>query len=169
MEGIHLTVSKIIEINLSKGLHDTLVKKIIKEFRSNYARGARLIYVGNSEKKPLFFAKDELENFGIVTENRNKKMPDVILHCMKKGWFMLIEVVASHGPIIQKRKFELEELFAKSKAELVFITVLADKKSWLNYKGEIAWETNIWIADNPKHMIHLNGKRNFGPYKKSKS
>jgi type II restriction enzyme len=30
---------------------------------------------------------------------------------------------------------------------------------------EIAWETEVWIADNPDHMVHFNGDKFFGPYK----
>lgn len=29
---------------------------------------------------------------------------------------------------------------------------------------QIAWETDVWIAENPDHMIHLNGDRFMGPH-----
>ena len=28
----------------------------------------------------------------------------------------------------------------------------------------IAWETEVWIAENPDHMIHFDGKKFLGPY-----
>ena len=28
---------------------------------------------------------------------------------------------------------------------------------------ELAWETEVWIAEMPEHMIHLNGDRFMGP------
>ncbi|WP_346748204.1 BsuBI/PstI family type II restriction endonuclease [Prevotella jejuni] len=28
---------------------------------------------------------------------------------------------------------------------------------------ELAWETEVWIADIPDHMIHLNGDKCLGP------
>lgn len=31
--------------------------------------------------------------------------------------------------------------------------------------ADIAWETEVWIADNPDHMIHFNGDRFLGPHK----
>jgi len=79
---------------------------------------------------------------------------------------ILIEAVTSHGPINPKRKIELEELFSKSKAGLVFITAFLTKKTLLKYMQEIAWETDIWVADDPTHLIHLNGERFLGPYNK---
>ncbi|WP_286338729.1 BsuBI/PstI family type II restriction endonuclease [Bacteroides caecimuris] len=29
--------------------------------------------------------------------------------------------------------------------------------------ADIAWETEVWIAENPDHMIHFNGDRFIGP------
>jgi hypothetical protein len=28
---------------------------------------------------------------------------------------------------------------------------------------DIAWETEVWLADNPDHLIHFNGDRFLGP------
>ena len=30
---------------------------------------------------------------------------------------------------------------------------------------DIAWETEVWIADNPDHLVHFNGDKFLGPYK----
>ena len=32
------------------------------------------------------------------------------------------------------------------------------------YLGEIAWETEVGVADAPSHLIHFNGVRFLGPY-----
>jgi hypothetical protein len=82
----------------------------------------------------------------------------------EKNWLVLIEVVTSHGPINPKRKIELEQLFKDSKAGLVFVTAFLTRKDMLRYLGEIAWETEVWIAETPDHMIHFNGERFLGPY-----
>jgi hypothetical protein len=29
--------------------------------------------------------------------------------------------------------------------------------------NDIAWETEIWIAEMPSHMIHFNGDKFLGP------
>ena len=33
----------------------------------------------------------------------------------------------------------------------------------------ISWETEVWIADNPSHLIHFNASRFLGPYEKTGS
>jgi len=30
---------------------------------------------------------------------------------------------------------------------------------------DIAWETEVWTADNPDHLVHFNGENFLGPYK----
>jgi hypothetical protein len=66
-------------------------------------------------------------------------MPDVLVHCTKQNWLVLIEAVTSHGPVNPKRMTELKALFAGSKAGLVFVTAFLNRKGLLKYLGEIAW------------------------------
>jgi len=63
-----------------------------------------------------------------------------------------------------KRLAELKTLFAGSKAGLVFVTAFLNRRDLLKYFEEIAWETGVWVADTPDHMIHFNGERFLGPY-----
>lgn len=32
------------------------------------------------------------------------------------------------------------------------------------YLNVIAWETEVWCAEDPTHLIHFNGERFLGPY-----
>ena len=91
-------------------------------------------------------------------------MPDVVVHFTKKNWLVLVEAVISHGPVNPKRLIELKALFSGSKAGLVFVTAFLNRRGLLKYLGEIAWETEVWSADAPDHMIHFNGERFLGPY-----
>jgi type II restriction enzyme len=38
------------------------------------------------------------------------------------------------------------------------------KQVMARYATQIAWETEVWLADNPTHMIHFNGNKFLGPY-----
>lgn len=91
-------------------------------------------------------------------------MPDVVVHFTKENWLVLIEAVTSHGPVNPKRVTELKALFAGSKVGLVFVTAFLNRRGLLKYLGAIAWETEVWVADNPDHMIHFNGERFLGPF-----
>ncbi|MDE2103338.1 MAG: restriction endonuclease, partial [Patescibacteria group bacterium] len=92
------------------------------------------------------------------------KMPDVIVHHTAKNWLLLIEAVTSHGPVDAKRHEELRKLFAGSKAPLVYVTTFLTRRDMAKYLTEIAWETEVWVAEAPSHLIHFNGIRFLGPY-----
>ena len=92
------------------------------------------------------------------------KMPDVVLHYVEKDWLLLVESVTSHGPVDGKRHAELARLFAESTAGLVYVTAFPNRSVMGRYLGEIAWETEVWVADAPSHLIHFNGVRFLGPY-----
>jgi hypothetical protein len=75
-----------------------------------------------------------------------------------------VETVTSHGPVDGKRHAELARLFATAKAGLVYVTAFPDRALMSRYLGDIAWETEVWVADAPSHLIHFNGARFLGPH-----
>jgi len=91
-------------------------------------------------------------------------MPDVVVHDTKRNWLLLIEAVTSAGPVDGKRRKELKELFAGCKAGLVFVTAFSTRDVMRSFLTQISWETEVWVAEDPDHMIHFNGERFLGPY-----
>ena len=91
-------------------------------------------------------------------------MPDVVVYQEDKDWLVLIEAVTTHGPVDPKRHLELKALFAGSTASLVFVTAFITRKDLVRFLDQIAWETEVWVAESPSHMIHFNGERFLGPY-----
>jgi adenine-specific DNA-methyltransferase len=61
-----------------------------------------------------------------------------------------------------KRRNELKQLLRSSRKELVFVTAFPSRKEMTRYLAEISWETEVWVADQPDHMIHFNGERFLG-------
>jgi hypothetical protein len=91
-------------------------------------------------------------------------MPDVVVHDTTRNWLLLIESVTSAGPVDRKRRRELKDLFAGCKAGLVFVTAFSTREIMRSFLTQISWETEVWIADDPEHLIHFNGERFLGPY-----
>jgi len=149
---------------LTPGDHSILIKKIIEDFGPQFVPGSELIYVGDTENKTGYYQKDKLKKIG-VNVNTKGKLPDVVLHFTKKNWLILIESVTSHGPVDGKRYNELKELFKDSTAELVYVTAFLTRKAMAKYIAEISWESEVWVAEAPTHMIHFNGHKFLGPYK----
>lgn len=151
------------EIYISPGNHSQLIKEIVEEFGPRFAPGAVLVYAGDTGEKTGHFNEDLLAELG-VTVDKHGKMPDVVLYFKEKNWLLLVEAVTSHGPVDPKRHEELAKLFSGSTAGLVYVTAFPDKSTMAKYISEISWETEVWIADNPSHLIHFNGERFLGPY-----
>ncbi|MCX5811772.1 MAG: BsuBI/PstI family type II restriction endonuclease [Proteobacteria bacterium] len=151
------------EIRLSPGGQNILVKKIMDDFCPLFTPGSYIIYIGDTQAKWAYFDSDVLTSLGVKIEEHGK-MPDVVVHHVEKNWLVLIEAVTSHGPVDPKRRQELKELFAGSSAGLVFVTAFLDRRAMLKYLNDISWETEVWIADSPTHLIHFNGERFLGPY-----
>ncbi len=151
------------EINLSAGGQNDLIKKIVEEFCPRYTPGGNVIYVGDAGNKLSENERKYFEQLGINIDPHGK-MPDVVVDFQEKNWLVLIEAVTSHGPIDNNRHNELKELFKSSKKGLVFLTAFETRRALNRFLKDIAWETEVWVAEAPSHVIHFNGERFLGPY-----
>lgn len=151
------------EITLSPGDHSELIRAIIEDFAPRFAPGSVLVYAGDTGDKWGYFDAAMLAGLGVDVDSHGK-MPDVVLHFVEKNWLLLVESVTSHGPVDGKRHAELAKLFAGSTVGLVYVTAFPNRAVMGKYLGEIAWETEVWVADAPSHLIHFNGVRFLGPY-----
>ncbi len=151
------------EILLSAGEHSELIKAIVEGFSSRFVPGGQLVYVGDTGDKVGYFDEALLRRLG-VTVDRHGKMPDAIIYDTKRNWLVLAEAVTSHGPVDGKRRDELKHLFGGASAGLVYVTAFPTRRVMAKYLSEVAWETEVWVADAPTHLVHFNGVRFLGPY-----
>lgn len=166
MQRIPVIIRPGAEIQLSPGEHSELIKAIIESFGPSFVPGGLLIYAGDTGDKWGYFDSALLTKLGVAVDSHGK-MPDVVIYCPARNWLLLIESVTSHGPVDGKRHDELSRLFAGSSAGLVYVTAFPSRTLMARYVGEIAWETEVWVAEAPSHLIHFNGERFLGPYMKA--
>jgi hypothetical protein len=152
-------------INLSPGEHSELIRSVIEVFGPCFIPGGILIYVGDTGDKWGYFDSSLLEKLGVKVGSHGK-MPDAVIYNPDTNWLFLIESVTSHGPVNGKRHEELSQLFGNSSAGLVYVTAFPNRPIMSRYLSDLAWETEVWIADSPTHLIHFNGVRFLGPYSK---
>ena len=162
-QRIPVTIAAGQQITLSPGEHSELIRAIIEDFAPRFAPGSVLVYAGDTEDKWGYFDAALLARLGVVVDAHGK-MPDVLLYFVARNWLLLVESVTSHGPVDGKRHGELSTLFAGSTAGLVYVTAFPNRAIMARYLTEIAWETEVWVADSPSHLIHFNGERFLGPY-----
>ncbi|NHZ38656.1 BsuBI/PstI family type II restriction endonuclease [Massilia aquatica] len=148
---------------MSPGGHSELIRDIIQEFAPRFAPGAQVLYLGDTGNKGVVMDLAALELLGAPLHERGK-MPDAILYAKDKDWLYLVESVTSVGPVDGKRHAELSYLFRNVSAGLVFVTAFPNRQIMARFLPVIAWETEVWCADNPTHLIHFNGDRFMGPH-----
>jgi adenine-specific DNA-methyltransferase len=150
-------------VTLTPGGQNLLIKQAVEEFCPRFTPGGRVLYVGDAGRQTPVFDQAALEDLGL-TLDKHGKLPDLIVHFVDREWLVLIEAAASHGPVDSKRRSDLERLFAGSSAGIVFVSCFPSRDEMRRYLNEISWETEVWCADNPSHLIHFNGERFLGPY-----
>jgi type II restriction enzyme len=163
MVPVKITPGK--QINLTPGKHSELIRDIVEQFAPRFVPGGDLVYVGDTGEKWGYFNESLLTSLGVAVDDHGK-MPDVVIYYPDKDWLILAESVTSHGPVDSKRHEELAHLFLNGRPGLVYVSAFPDRRVMNKYLEAISWETEVWVADHPSHLIHFNGSRFLGPYKK---
>lgn len=148
----------------SAGKHNELQKAIIEEFAPRFAPGSECLYVGDTTQKDLVKNVDKLKELGFSI-TLHDKMPDVVLYREDEDWIYFVESVTSVGPMDPKRIIEITDMTKGVKSGKIFVTAFFDFATYKKFADSLAWETEVWIADMPDHMIHLNGDKFLGPRK----
>ncbi len=152
------------EFQLKDGEHNLIQQQIIQEFLPRFGYAAKILYCGDSDNKyGVINETDAMANLGISDISQGK-LPDVVAYSESKDWIFLIEAYHSSNPITAERKYELEQMMGSAASKCVFVTAFSNYESYRSCPEDIAWESEIWIATEPDHMIHRNGHRFMGPY-----
>lgn len=150
------------DFSFSKGKHNQLQKAVIEEFAPRFAPNAECLYVGDTIQKDLVKRDERLKELGFKITIHDK-MPDVVLYRADKDWIYFIEAVTSVGPMDPKRISEITSMTSEVEVGKIFVTAFLDFKTYKKFANQLAWETEIWIAEMPEHMIHMNGDKFLGP------
>jgi hypothetical protein len=163
LEKIPVKLPNNIILELSLGEHNILQKVLIEEFLPRFGSDCNVLYIGDTSNKILHIEIEELKKLNFFELSHNE-LPDIIAYCNKNNWLYLIEAVHSSGPMSETRVFELKKILKNCKAELIFVTGFLTKQEFKKWMLDIAWETEVWIAENPDHLIHFNGHKFLGSY-----
>jgi site-specific DNA-cytosine methylase len=159
------------ELELTPGDHNNLQMAVVSKFLGGFAPAAIVLYIGDAAKKrgeeaDFRVYKDEemMAQLGLPPLRKGQKMVDIIAYDPTRKWLFLIEAVHSSNPLTPVRHQQLRESVKDCKAGRVYVTAFATKADFRKFAADISWETEVWIADAPDHLIHFNGDRFFGPH-----
>lgn len=134
-----------------------LIQSIVADFSSRHVRSPRAF---------LPRRKADQLSLGVlgIPPCDPATAPDVIIHDQERDWLFLFDAVESRRHMDEARREKLAAQFTSCGKGLVFFSAFADRDAFSRFAESIAWETEVWIADEPDHMIHYNGERFLGPY-----
>jgi hypothetical protein len=150
-------------VELSPGAHNEVQRAVIEQFVPRFVRGGRVLYLGDTARKDTLVDRSRLGKLGLDLPEHGK-LPDVIVHQEDRGWLVLIEAVTSHGPVTPVREIQLRRMFEGPNRQLIFVTAFPNRAEFRRHLADIAWETEVWIADEPDHLVHFNGEKFLGAY-----
>ena len=149
--------------NLSPGPHNQIQKAIIELFLPRFSKGAQVLYVGDTSKKVLYIDTEQLHALGIAKPDRDM-LPDILAYDPVQNWLFVIEAVHTSNPIGQLRHLALRRLTKDTSVGCAFVSAFMNRSAFARFSKDISWETDVWIVDDPDHMIHFDGERYLGPY-----
>jgi hypothetical protein len=151
-------------LEFGQGSHNQLQREIIEEFLPRFGFGCTVLYVGDSSNRFLHKDDDKLSELGFF-DLADDLLPDVVAYNEEKNWIYLIEAVHSSGAMTEERIYELQKLLKDCKGDLIFVTAFISRTELRKHIKDIGWESEVWTADNPEHLIHFNGGKFLGPYR----
>ena len=160
--GVAITLSNGRTLRLTPGPHNDLQRQVVEDFFPRFAPDSQVLYIGDTSKKILHRDDERLSALGFF-ELEHGRLPDIVAFDSTRKWILLIEAVHSSNPMAPLRHLELERLTAQCIHPRVYVSAFATKASFREWISEIAWETEVWIARDPDHLIHFNGEKFLGP------
>lgn len=147
---------------LKAGPSSAITKAVIEVFAPRFLGSPAVLFLSESGNKVV--ARDEVLLKAInLTINAQKNLPDVILVDLKPKQPLLIfvEVVATDGPISDRRKAALEQMATEGNFNLqhvAFVTAYLDRSGspFKQTVETLAWGTFAWFAGEPDQLIELS-------------
>lgn len=161
---IEVCLSKDVKISLDSGSHNEIQKAIIEDFLPRFGHGAIVLYMGDTSNKLIRKYDKAMIEIGLDIKDRGM-LPDIVAFSKNKHWLFLIEAVHSSNPFNPERCIELKRsVLRECPYDVVYVTAFLNRKEFAKWLPQIAWETEVWLVDNPDHMIHFNGDKFLGPH-----
>ena len=144
------------ELILTYGEHNQLQKAIIEQFLAIFGKGSEVLYVGDTKEKLLHKEEERLNELGFFNLDHDE-LPDVVAYNAEKNLLFLVEAFHCTGQWDKTRLYKVKQKLKNCHANLIFVSAFENIDQFRTKSNDIAWETEVWIADIPEHMIHFNG------------
>lgn len=151
-------------IPLKKSAHNKLQVKILQELIPLVCKEKpELLYIGDATDRDLWQKDERMKELGINVLSQSGNLPDIILYEQSAKRIIFIEAYHSTGPFTLDRVNAIKALCdCEDGTEAAFITAFDSTAKMLKNYKDVAWDTEMWAADEPTHLVHKNGDKFIG-------
>lgn len=150
---------------MKPGPSSEITKAVVEVFAPAFLTDPAVVFLSESGNKVVARDDELARSIGLAIQ-ADKNLPDTILVDLGPVHPLLVfvEVVATDGPISQRRKEALEELVAEAgfPAEYVaFVTAYLDRSAGPFKKtvDSLAWGSYAWFAAEPERLMVFSEAR----------
>jgi hypothetical protein len=144
------------DVVFSPGPHNELLVAVLEDFKPCFLRGAHVLYACDAESRTRHVDEPGIKRAGLVFGTQMRR-PDVIFYDRQLDLLCFVEVVTSSGAITDVRLSELERMLKGHSGPRLFVTAFPSLEVLRKHVCDLAWGTEVWVASEPRHLIHFNG------------
>jgi hypothetical protein len=131
----------------------------VQVYAPTFLKAPQVVYVGDTRHKGGYQNRDLMRELNLPIQV-TASLPDVILLCEAERWLVVVEVVASSGPVSEARLVQLRQLIQQPLTlgyRSRYITAFPSRRVFRRFVEEIAWGTQVWIANEAEQVIAFGG------------
>jgi hypothetical protein len=140
---------------LSPGVHSRLAAEVVEVYTPRFLTRPHVVYLGDTRHKRGYQNRDLMRELNLPLQVTSS-LPDVILLCEAERRVVIVEVVASSGPISASRLAQLQLLGEPSTAlgyRVRYVTAFPSRRVFRRFVEDIAWGTEVWIASEADQIV----------------
>ena len=142
---------------LSPGEHNLLEKSVVEIFGHAFMSKPQIVYLGDTAPRKGHQNRTLMRKLNLPIDTA-ASLPDVILLSEPEHHLVIIEVVTSSGPVNSIRLKQLEKFALGPKRlsyKVSYITAFPSRAVFRRFVEEIAWESSVWIENEPNNIVHF--------------
>lgn len=151
---------------MKPGPSSEITKAVVEVFAATFLGDPAVVFLSESGNKVVARDEELARSIGLAIQ-ADKNLPDTILVDLAPAHPLLVfvEVVATDGPVNERRKEALLELVAASgfpAEHVAFVTAFLDRSAGPFKKtvDALAWGSYAWFAAEPTNLIVLSQAEN---------
>ncbi len=143
-------------------VRDPLINSILVAFRRFLIPTGRVLWVSEGDSEPTYASRTGLARLGIRILQPHS-LPNVVIFDPKRDFVALVDKADRPGIMTLKHREAVTEAFHMCEFRLISVTAFTNRLECRDSQLEIPWETFVWFAEEPNHLVYFDGGRLFGP------